>query len=189
MRCFLLFCCCFGFFHNLSAQTDSSGWLIKTVRGEKYIGFIIKESEDSLIFKSKQGILNFAWKELNWMKLRSVNPKTLEEIVPRNTVAEHFGTLGSNAFGLQKSDKYLRTILFAGLEFGIAPTDHISFAVEANPLFGAVKTRMQTRFLTDKLYLGGGVMVGRSIGNEGEENQFNFLGTFGKLTFGDLEQN
>ncbi|MEM6299760.1 MAG: hypothetical protein AAF740_13815 [Bacteroidota bacterium] len=174
-------------FHSF-AQTDSLGWYVETLKDEEFFGFIADRNQDSLTLARGEERIRLAWEDIKRLKRMRISLTTFEEFIPRHPVAESFNVIGTDAQGLRRGDHYFKSIIAATAEFGFGLTDNMSVAADINLLFLMGKMKFQTRFLVDDLHVGGGLLFGNGFTQTFREENFLFLGGYGKATFGNEDR-
>ena len=191
----LLFVILFGIPILSDAQNsqDSIKYQVETIDGNEYIGFILKQTSESIRIKTKKlGEISIPQSEIKKIiQLNDVQAKAGTYWLDNPQSTRYFWA--PNGYNLKKGEGYYQNvwILFNQAVYGF--TDHFSAGVGTVPLFlfagTATPVWVTAKFsgpvVENKFNLGAGALIGTVIGEE--NTGFGIL--YGITTFGSKDKN
>jgi hypothetical protein len=174
-------------------EADSTLMKVETTDGNKYIGTILSETNETLTLKTDHlGKLTF--KKSNIVRITPVQGGQVKNGVlwsdnPQAT--RYFWT--PNGYGLKKGEAYYQNVWIFFNQFSVGVTDNFSMGAGLVPLFlfaGSptpvwITPKLSIPIRKDEFNLGGGALLGTVLGEESE----GFGIVYGMTTFGSRDKN
>lgn len=174
-------------------QDSTKVFRIETTDGNEYLGKIIEQGSDRIVFDTKK---------LGRITIRLIDVKQIEEIKVSEIRSEVYWSENPqstrylwmpNGFGLKKGEGYYQNIWVLFNQFSVGLSDHFSVGGGLVPLFlfaGAstpawLTPKFSIPISEDKFHIGAGGLLGGVLGEPG--SGFGVL--YGITTFGNRDKN
>lgn len=176
------------------SQTDSLRYHIETFDGNKYIGSIIEQDNEEIVFlTSNIGQINIKKSDIKKkLVLKDEKIKKGKYWMDNPQSTRYF--FSPNGYGLKAGEGYYQNVWVMVNSFAVGINDHISigggivplffFNGGPTPLWFTAKASIPIK--SNKVSIGGGLLAGTIIGTE-EETSFGVL--YGITTFGSKDNN
>lgn len=180
------------------AKNDSSTYRIETNNGNEFIGKIIAQDLQTVRLRTEA---------LGEITIRKVDIREIEDVSAHRIIG---GTLWfdnpqatryfwqPNGYGVKKGEAYYQNVWVLFNQFTLGVSDNFSIGAGMVPLFlfGGAPTpiwanaKFSVPVKPGQLNLGGGVLAGTVIGNDGDEATSSGFGVaYGISTFGSRDKN
>lgn len=182
---------------GLKAQTQlpdsTQQYRIETVDGNEYIGFIVEQNNDVVIFKTERmGTITLLKADIKKIALINVSQLKNGEYWFENPQSTRY-FWQPNAYGLKKGEGYYQNVWILFNQVSVGITDNVSIGAGIVPLFlfaGAsspiwITPKVSIPIKRDKVNISGGALMGTILG---EENS-NFGIAYSTITFGSRDKN
>lgn len=172
---------------NVSAQTDTTTYVIRTVDGGEFMGRVIQQDarEVTIVTKDRGEIVipKYQIKEMRAVQASDLNPKGV--YIPEEVFATRY-FLTTNGLPIEKGENYIEWNIFgADAQFGVGKNFGVGVMTSwvGIPIIGSVK---YTFDWSERVHIGFGSLVGT-----GSWINPTFAGAlpYGVITFGDRRDN
>lgn len=197
LLCLLIFCLC-AFAREAAAQQaqDTTAiYLIKTRDGNKYVGQIVDQNDEFILFRTKNlSEITIAREDIVEMSLLGAKNLVEESLWPENLQSTRY-FWAPNAYNLRSGEGYYQNIWILFNQASIGVTDRFSVGLGTVPLFlfGGTSTpspvwitpKFSVPLVKDKWNIGVGALAGKVLGED--ESSFGIM--YGITTFGNRNRN